>query len=93
MASVDLFPDLSHCVETQAKREHGETMKKLLAAGQDLKDSEGLERKLELLQKFLEQTDFTYLRRQSEKHLMEGKQVKFTVYLEDGEPQYEMRVT
>jgi len=79
-------------VETQARREYSETMKKLLAAEHDPKEAEELERKLEILQTFLEQTDFRHLRGQSEKHLIEGKQVKFTVYLEDGKPQYEMRV-
>jgi hypothetical protein len=85
---VELFPDLSHCVQTQAKKEHSETMKKLLAAeGQ----SEELEERLELLRLFLEEADFKDLRRESEKHLAQGRQVKFTVYLEDGRPRWDLQ--
>jgi hypothetical protein len=89
MVRIDLYPDLSHCVETQARREYSETMKKLLVA----EESSGeLQQRLELLHSFLEQTDFRELRRQSEKHLVEGKQVKFTVYSEAGDPRYSMQV-
>jgi len=90
MVSIELFPDLSHCVETQAKREYDEAMKKLLA---DKEHTEDIERRLELLQAFLEKTDFRELRRLSEKHLAEGKQVKFTICLEGGKPQYSMEIT
>ena len=89
MVNIELFPDLSHCVETQAKKQYEEIMKKLLAA--ELY-SEEAERRLELLHLFLEKTDFKDLRRESEKYLVEGKQVKFTIYLEAGKPQYRMEV-
>jgi hypothetical protein len=32
------------------------------------------------------------LRRESEKHLLEGRQVRFTVYLEAGRPRWDMEV-
>lgn len=89
MLRVELFPDLSHCVQTQAKKEYSETMKKLLAAeGQ----SEVLEEKLELLRLFLEEADFKDLRRESERLLTQGSQVKFTVYLEAGRPRWDSQV-
>lgn len=88
MVRVELFPDLSHCVQTQAKKEHGETTKRLLAAeGQ----SEELEERLELLRLFLEEADFKDLRRESEKHLLQGRQVKFAVYLEDGRTRWNLQ--
>jgi hypothetical protein len=89
MVRVELYPDLSHCIQTQAKKEHGQTMKRLLAAeGQ----SGELEERLELLRLFLEEADFMSLRRESEKHLLEGRQVRFTVYLEAGRPRWDMEV-
>jgi hypothetical protein len=89
MVRVELYPDLSHCIQTQAKKEHGQTMKRLLAAeGQ----SGELEERLGLLRLFLEEADFMSLRRESEKHLLEGRQVRFTVYLEAGRPRWDMEV-
>ena len=41
---------------------------------------------------FLETMDFRKLRRESEKHLMEGRKVKFVVYLEEGNANYELQV-
>ena len=49
--------------------------------------------KLETLRLFLESTEFSKLRSESEKHLIAGKKVKFTLYLEEGKPKYEMKIT
>ena len=49
--------------------------------------------KAELLKRFLETADFKKLRSESERHLTEGRNVKFMVYLEGGVPKYEMRVS
>ena len=68
MLRVELIPDLSHCIETVAKREHTAVSKQLLASGQRNK---GLEEKLEILRLFLETADFKKLRAESEKRLME----------------------
>jgi hypothetical protein len=40
----------------------------------------------------LETADFKKLRAESERHLAEGKSVRFTVYLEDGVPGCQMQV-
>jgi hypothetical protein len=37
--------------------------------------------------------DFKKLRRESERCLIEGRKVKFVVYLEGGVPKYNMRVS
>ena len=84
-----MIPDLSHCVETVAKREHTAVSKQLLASKQRNKE---LVEKLEILRLFLEIADFKKLRAESEKRLMEGKKVKFVVY-RDKDVKYEMQVT
>jgi len=81
MLKVELTPDLSHCIETVAKREHTVVSKQLLTPGQRNKE---LEEKLEILRLFLETANFKKLRAESEKKLMEGKKVKFMVYRDKG---------
>lgn len=51
-----------------------------------------LEEKIQLLKAFLESMDFKKLRSQSEKHLVEGKKVKFVISWKEGKPSYEMVV-
>jgi hypothetical protein len=77
MLKIELIPDLSHCIETVAKREHTQISKQLLKSGEGNKE---LEEKLEVLGTFLETADFRKLRAESEKILMDGKNVKFVVY-------------
>ena len=90
MLKIELVPDLEHCIETIAKRKHAELAQMLL--GNEVGDTEK-EEKLEILRLFLETADFRKLRAESEKHLAEGKNVRFTVYLEDCILKYEMDVT
>ena len=78
---VELIPDLSHCTETVAKREHTAVSRQFLASGQ--RDKE-LEEKLEILRLFLETANFERLRAGSEKRLMEGEEVKFMVHRDKG---------
>ena len=85
---IELVPDLSHCIETVARREHTAVSKQLLAFRQRNKE---LEEKLEILRLFLETADFKKLRAESERRLMDGKKVKFVVYW-DKNVKYEMRV-
>jgi hypothetical protein len=75
-------------VETKAKRQYEQILGELLNKG----EGEGLGEKLEILRLFLESTDFSKLRDEYEKHLLKGKQVKFTLYLTNGKPGYEMRI-
>ena len=89
MLKVELIPDLTHCIETVAKREHAAVLKQLLGPGQGNKE---LEEKLEILRLFLGRADFKRLRAESEKRLMEGKKVKVVVYV-DSDVKYEVQVT
>jgi hypothetical protein len=81
-------PDLEACVETQARRRYNQLTSQLLG---NSKENE-LAGKLELLRWFLETADLEKLRAESEKHLVEGRKVKFWLRLEDGKPNYEMKV-
>jgi len=74
----ELVPDLDHCIETVAKKKHAELVQILL---ESKTGNSEMEEKLETLRLFLETADFRKLRAESEKQLMEGKSVRFTVYL------------
>ena len=89
MSQVYLEPSLSSCIETEAKREFQNTLRKLLAAGEG---NEELEEKVEILRIFLETADFKELRRQSETHLVADKRVRFVIYLDKGTPKYNIQV-
>jgi len=90
MLKVELVPDLTHCIETVAKKEHASLLKRLLTPGEVNKE---LEEKLEILRVFLERADFKRLRAESERQFVEGRRVKVTVYLDNGMPAHEMHVT
>ena len=89
MARIELTPTLTHCIETTAKQEFVRSTDEYLKVGEENRE---LEEKIELLRMFLESTDFRELRAESEKYLTEGKSVRFTLYLEQGKPKYEMIV-
>jgi len=90
MLKIELVPDLSHCIEMVAKREHAAVFKQILAPRQGNKE---LEEKLEILRLFLETADFKKLRCESEKQLMEGRIVRFMVCLGNGVPKCQMQIT
>lgn len=89
MSVIELTPDLSSCIETTAKREYEKVSKMLLSAA---RRDEELEQKAETLRLFLESADFRKLRSESEKHLLNGKSVKFVISLDNGRLKYEMQV-
>ena len=88
MYCVELFPSLSHCIETVAKEEFWNSVNRYMES-----EDEELQEKIELLKAFLESMDFKKLRRESEPHLIKGKTVKFVIYWEEDKPSYEMVVT
>ena len=89
MVSIEFTPTLAHCIETVARQEFSKTTNEYMQRGGE---DEELEEKIELLRAFLESMDFKELRRGSEKYLIEGKTVRFILYLEDGKPRCEMKV-
>jgi type IV secretory pathway VirB4 component len=86
---IELIPTLSHCIETIAKREYWRSVDEYL---EKRKEDRELEQKIELLRSFFETEGFGILRRQSEKHLMSGKQIKFTLSIRNGKRAHEMTV-
>ncbi len=86
---IELEPELDACIETKAKREYNRTLSQLLKKGEQAELAE----ELDILRLFLESADFNKLRSESEKHLVEGKNVKFILYLERGRPKYQMKVS
>ena len=88
MVYVELEPELSACVETKAKRRYEQIQSELLGRGEKGEVRE----RLEILRLFLETTDFSKLRNKYEKHLVEGRRVKFVLYLVEGKTKYEMRI-
>ena len=89
MDCIELFPSLSHCIETTAREEFWNSVNQYMEGGQEDKKLEG---RIELIKAFLESMDFKKLRSQSEKHLIEGKKVKFVICWKEGKPSYEMEV-
>ena len=90
MEGIELFPSLSHCIETTAREEFRNSVNQYMKSGREDKK---LEEKIELLKAFLESMDFKKLRSQSERYLVEGKKVKFVICWKEGKPGYEMVVT
>jgi hypothetical protein len=76
VASIELEPDLSNCIQTLAEREYQRALRELLA-------SEGaapaLGERVTLLRRFLESADFGRLRSRYEPHLIQGERVRFTL--------------
>lgn len=84
---IELIPTASHCIETTAKTEHWKSVDEYLKKANEDKR---LEERIELLKAFLETADFSMLRQQSEKHIIDGKQVTFKLSMRTGKPWYEM---
>ena len=89
MNFIELFPSLSHCVETTAREEFWNSVNQYMESRQEDKK---LEKRIELLKAFLESMDFKKPRSQSEKYLIEGKQVKFVIFWKEDKLSYEMVV-
>jgi len=87
MDQIELVPDLSHCIETVARREYENLVRSYLQANKG--DSES-EEKIELLRGFLESADFRELRKQSEGYMLKGLKIKFILYRERGNTKYRM---
>ncbi len=90
MVCVELFPSLSHCIETVAKEEYWSSVNKFM---EDEQEDKELQQRIELLKAFLESMDFKKLRRESEGYLIQGKTVKFVIYWKENKPSYDMVVT
>ena len=95
MDSINLNPSYSigeipgKCVKCLAEGELFSCLRILLLEGD--KDEESA-KKYELLLNFLKSPDAQKLRDESERYLSEGKEVSVNMYVESGEPKYEIKV-
>ena len=86
---IKLEPTVDSCIETVAKKEYERILRILLKGNQD---DEHLEEELELLKLFLESADFGQLRSFSDKFLLKGERVEFTLKPTNNPPQYEVEI-
>ena len=86
---IVLNPTASHCIETVAKREYWRKVNDYLKKRVEDKRVEGI---IELLRSFLVTADFAKLRKESEEHILNGKQVQFIVSMKNNKVVYEMTV-
>jgi hypothetical protein len=89
MLKIELVPSLSDCIHAMTKKEYEDALSQLLSGEYG---SKNLEEKFRLLNILLKEMDFKQLRQESERYLVEGKNVKFIFYLKKGIPKYEMQV-
>ena len=87
-STIEIEPELSDCVETQARREYQRISGELLARGGE----EKLVVKLEILRSFSESADFSSLRSESEQHLLAGRKDRLLGYWDNGFLKSEMQV-
>jgi hypothetical protein len=86
---IELVPTLDLCIEGTARQEYKKSADEYMRKG---KKDRKLEEKIELLRTFLETADFRKLRAESEKHLIEGKKVRFILTSGKGKPKCEMKI-
>lgn len=89
MIHIKLEPNLSHCIETVAKREY-ERVLSLLLKGKE--DDAQLAEELELLRIFLELADFGQLRSLCDEFLLAGKHVLVMLKSINDAPKYKVEV-
>ena len=87
MVRIELTPDLSHCIETVARKEYENLVRGYL---QNSKTDSSFEDKVELLRSSLESADFRKLRKQSEEYLLKGQNIKFVLYREGRKAKHKM---
>ena len=86
---IELEPDLSHCIQTLAKREYDQIMSHLLETSADNPE---LGERLEILKSFLESADFNKLRSEYEPYIVQGKKVTFILYTKTDSTKYRMEI-
>jgi hypothetical protein len=90
MDPIELVPSLSQCIETRARDEFWNLANRYMVDG---RKNQRLEERIDLLKAFLESANFARLRSDSEKHLTQGREVRFVIRWKEGNPSYEMVVT
>lgn len=89
MMEIRFEPNLSHCIQTLAKKEYDRIMSQLLETNAENPE---LGERLEILKMFLESTDFNKLRSEYEPYLVQGKKVTFTLCTQADNTKYRMEI-
>ena len=85
MVRIELLIDSNNCIETASRRRYDSYTREYF-----LKPTDDLEEKIDLLHRFLISADFREIRRESERYIIQGKAVKFVIYLEDDRAKYRL---
>jgi len=94
MDKIELKPGYStveipgKCIKCLAEQEYGNCLRELLKGEEGKKELEG---RFEALISLLTSPELVRLRDESEKHLADGKEVKLTIHLSEGQPRYELK--
>jgi hypothetical protein len=88
MIEIKLEPNLSHCIETVAKRKYEKVLSQILGGKQE----DSLMDELELLRLFLESADFGQLRSRCEEPLLAGRGIEVVLRSTQGVPPYEIEI-
>lgn len=95
MDKIELKPGYStveipgKCIKCLAEQEYGDCLRELLKGEEGKRE---LEERFEALISLLKSPELAKLRDESEKYLADGKEVKLTIHLEEGNPRYEIKV-
>jgi hypothetical protein len=93
--AIDLTPRYStnevpgRCIKCLAEEKLFDCMRELF---EDEKDLSKLKQKYEILYAFLQSPELQKLCDETEKYLSEGRQLNVKIYLEDGQPKYELNL-
>jgi len=94
MDKIELKPAYStveipgKCIKCLAEQEYGDCLRELLKGEEGKKE---LEERFEALLSLLKSPELARLRDESEKRLGDGKEVKLTIHLSEGQPRYELK--
>ena len=95
MDTIELKPGYStveipgKCIKCLAEQEYGQCLKDLL---KDEKEKKELEERFEAITSLLKSPELAKLRDEAERYLADGKEVNLTIRLENGKPNYEMKI-
>lgn len=94
MDKIELKPGYStveipgKCIKCLAEQEYGDCLRELLKGEEGKKE---MEERFEALVSLLKSPELARLRDESEKRLADGREVKLTIHLSEGQPRYELK--
>jgi hypothetical protein len=95
MDDIDLIPRYStnevpgRCIKCLAEEKLFSCMRELL---KEEKDMDALQQRYQILYSFLKSPDLEKLCNEAERYLAEGKEVRVSITLKDGKPEYKIKL-